>query len=108
MTKKNSSNKNSLIRQIYNQGEKVVFKTFIAFFCFSSPSASYVVASKKIGNAVIRNLARRRLKELFRQSQLKSVDNLNLVLLARNITAKTNFDRLVRDLNQLKQQILER
>ncbi len=108
MTKKNSSNKNSLIRQIYNQGEKIVFKTFIAFFYFSSPSAPYVVASKKIGNAVIRNRARRRLKELFRQSQLKSVENLNLVLLARNITAETNFDRLLRDLNQLEQKILGR
>lgn len=108
MGKKKSSLKNSLIRQIYDQGEKVVFKTFIAFFYFSSYQSFSTVASKKIGNAVIRNRAKRRLKELFRTSSLQSNENLNLILLARNSTANKEFYKLIKDLSLLEQKISER
>lgn len=57
--------------------------------------------TKKVGNAVVRNRARRRLREALRaverDTTLKGVD---LVLIGRNATGRRRFSDLVQDLRQ--------
>jgi len=58
-------------------------------------------ASRKVGNAVKRNRARRRLKALVREMIATSADpGLDLVLIARPATIDRPFDELRRDLRQ--------
>jgi len=56
-------------------------------------------ATKKIGNAVIRNRTKRRLRaavcEILKSENLKSAD---IVLIGRNITPTVEWDKLVKDL----------
>ena len=62
-----------------------------------------VVTSKKIGNAVARNRARRLLRESFRQHQHELVQPIDLVLVARNSIAGKQFADVEKDyLNALK------
>ena len=58
-------------------------------------------ASRKVGNAVKRNRARRRLKALVREMIATDADpGLDLVLIARPTTVDRPFDELRRDLQQ--------
>jgi len=58
-------------------------------------------ASRKVGNAVKRNRARRRLKALVREMIATGANpGLDLVLIARPATVDRPFDELRRDLTQ--------
>ena len=56
-----------------------------------------VVTSKKIGNAVARNRARRWLRESFRQHQHELVTSVELVLVARPSIAGCDYARVEKD-----------
>ena len=64
----------------------------------TAPPRYGITASKKIGNAVIRNRAKRRLRDVVRQvlaSEAKS--GQDYVLIARHNTASVEWSRLVED-----------
>ena len=58
-----------------------------------------ITATKKIGNAVIRNKAKRRLRSAIREIvKNTSVKPSNIVLVARHSTAACDWDKLLKDL----------
>lgn len=63
--------KNKEIQEIYRGGRSYVTRYFI-FYLFRTtddPIRVAVAAGKKLGNAVVRNRVKRRLREIFRQNQ---------------------------------------
>lgn len=55
-------------------------------------------ATKKIGNAVVRNLSKRRLRAIARELlPLFAKDNIDYVFIARNSTASCDFSELRKD-----------
>ncbi len=65
-----------------------------------SPIRLGVVTSKKIGNAVIRNRARRLLRETFRLHQHDFIQPIDLVLIARQSIVKKSFGEVEKDFVQ--------
>ncbi len=53
------------------------------------------IVSKKVGSAVIRNLVKRRLREIFR-TRLHKPQGLDLVVIARGLAAEADFDEVAR------------
>lgn len=97
---------NTKISLVFNKGIKFVSKSFIAFFLSPSEAQDFtVIASKKVGNAVIRNRSKRRLRELIRLFIKPQYSKINLILIARKETYILDFSELVRDCNNLKKVI---
>jgi ribonuclease P protein component len=79
--------------RIRGEGERLALGCLVANWrklSAGSPSRIGLVASKRIGGAVVRNRARRLLRESFRLHQHELAEPLDLVLVARaSIAAKT-------------------
>lgn len=109
MTKSNlSKQKNkSKLQDIFDTGNKFVCKNFVAFF-LPSPGqefSSTIIASKKVGNAVKRNRAKRRLRETTRIYIKPKVPSIKLILIARTNTYKSDSSSLLSDSNILASKI---
>jgi len=81
--------KNSDFRRVYTRGTSYVTE-YIVMYVYHHHERNRRIGfsvSKKIGKAVIRNRIRRVFKEVYRLSEYKLIDGIDLVLIARkNIT----------------------
>ena len=62
-----------------------------------------IVTSKRVGNAVIRNRVRRRLREIFRAIRPRLIPGLWLVVVAKSSAAKATLAVLGEEFSQLAQ-----
>lgn len=101
--------KNASFRSVMNHGKKWITPGFIAFFASKTVVQEYpsedtvilvgVVASKKVGNAVKRNRAKRRLREVLRLHEYpEALRNHCVVLIARQGAIDMPFEQLQKDL----------
>lgn len=61
---------------------------------FSGPRVCVIASTAAVGKAVLRNRAKRRLRELFRLHQEKLAPHLDLMLLARSNALRVEFAEL--------------
>ena len=86
-----------------DSGVKAVSKSFIlqAVTTGNSDWRLGLTASKKVGNAVQRNRARRRLRALARtQLSMRARPGVDYVMIARRMTTELGWDELVADLGK--------
>lgn len=111
MAKKNlrKQKAKSKIQHIFDSGEKFICKNFVAYFYPTEKEnlQSTIIASKKVGGAVVRSRCKRRLRELFRLSIKPNVSHLEIVLIARNALYLSNFQNLCVDGEKLSQKLIK-
>ena len=91
--------KNYEFRRLYAKGNSVVTPSLV-MYCRKNGRGHNrlgVTVSTKLGCAVVRNRARRRLRELFRLSQGRMAQGYDVLLVARGRTARIPYRYLRRD-----------
>jgi ribonuclease P protein component len=94
LPKRERLKRGSQFRHAYEHGRKFIGKLFVLYVVDGPPErpmatgrasrAVGVVTSRKVGNAVTRNRARRLLREAYRLNKQKLNDNLQMVMVARS------------------------
>ena len=74
--------KRDLFRRVYEQGRKVQFRYFTAFILAKQDNGARIgiTATRKIGNAVQRNRARRLVREAFRKNKWLAPNGVDIVI----------------------------
>lgn len=81
-------NKNKDFNRIYSRGTSYVYPTIVVYVCRNREKSVRVgiTTSKKIGNAVKRNRARRVIREAIRKTFFKIKPGFDVVMVARKRT----------------------
>lgn len=87
---------NRTFRRIYSKGKSVV-TPFLVLYCRPNSldrNRLGVTVSTKLGGAVVRNRARRRLREVFRLAQPEMKQGYDVILVARGRTVNGPYKKL--------------
>jgi len=92
--------KNKEFGYVYRRGRRISSKNFTVVYVksrYGGARAGFSV-SKKVGNSVVRNKARRRLKEAFRLVLPDIKGNFSIVFVARQCITESDFGGLTREM----------
>lgn len=92
--------KNKTFQYVYHRGRSVACRDLVMLYARGRSVQVGFSVSKKVGNAVTRNLVKRRLRECFRP-YLGDVKNGLYVIVARPSAAKATFQSLEKDVRYL-------
>lgn len=102
LQKKYRLTKNSQFRYVYRRGKSSSCKELVLLYAHGKSLKVGFSVSKKIGNAVIRNRTKRRLRECFRM-QIGSIKKGSYVIIARNAAVDADFISLKNSIYKLLQ-----
>lgn len=92
--------KNKAFQYVYHRGRSVACRDLVMLYARGRSVQVGFSVSKKVGNAVTRNLVKRRLRECFRP-YLGDVKNGLYVIVARPSAAEATFQSLQKDMRCL-------
>ena len=101
--------KNKQFQYVYRRGKSAACKDLVLIFVKGSKTRVGFSVSKKVGNAVVRNRTKRRLREAFRP-YLGQLKRGLYVVVARPSAAEASYQNLCKSLAYLvkKQNLLEK
>jgi ribonuclease P protein component len=86
---------------IYSKGKKFVSQSFVLYI-YNDPEIEDrrlgITVSKKIGKSVVRNRAKRLLRELFRNNKTFFPEHVDVVMVARHDVVRKSYTELEKEL----------
>lgn len=90
--------------RVYRRGKSAANLQFVLYYLPQKEAGPFrlgVSVSKKLGNAVVRNSIRRRMKEIIRLAQDELQPGLDLVIIARKPVAEMEYEEMRKSLNHV-------
>lgn len=99
MSKIISLKRNSDFQRLYRKGKSAVRRTMVVYSAggIKDKIRLGITASKKIGGAVLRNRAKRRIRELFRNAQVSIIPGKDVCIVARSAIISADAARVKKD-----------
>lgn len=97
-------NENRMFQRIYRQGKSQVTPFFVVYFKRNRVKGNRlgITATKKIGNAVERNRAKRVIKEAYRLLEPQIPAGLDIVIVARRKSVFSKMQTVMAALKEVK------
>ncbi len=100
-----SLKKNKEFNKVYNNGKSYATRNLVLYL-LSAPRNDNnrygLSVSKRIGNAVVRNKLKRRLREIIREFEKKyNFKSYDIIIIARNPVVDLNYRQIKRDIKKL-------
>jgi len=94
-----SLKENHLFRRAYAKGKSMVMPSCVVYVRRNGRKENRIgiTAAGKLGNAVVRNKIRRRLREIYRTNESCFITGYDVVLVARQRGLHVRYQRLERD-----------
>jgi len=94
-----SLKKNYEFRRLYQRGKSMAAPNLVVYFRRNGGRENRlgITVSNKIGNAVVRNRVRRRMREIYRQNEARLARGIDLVVVARAKSAAADYSGLEKD-----------
>ena len=101
MLKKNVLRKNSEFSAVYNKGKSVGDRYVVLFYRLTGLpyNRTGFLASKKVGNSVVRNRAKRLMKESYRNIEGSLPEGYDFIIIARNTICGKKCAEVEKSLN---------
>ena len=101
MLKKNVLRKNSEFSAVYNKGKSVGDRYVVLFYRLNGLpyNRTGFLASKKVGNSVVRNRAKRPMKESYRNIEGSLPEGYDFIIIARNTICGKKCAEVEKSLN---------
>ena len=101
MLKKNVLRKNSEFSAVYNKGKSVCDRYVVLFYRLNGLpyNRTGFLASKKVGNSVVRNRAKRLMKESYRNIEGSLPEGYDFIIIARNTICGKKCAEVEKSLN---------
>ena len=96
MIRKNRLRKRSVFRKVYEEGRSAA-NFMLAIHLLPNPDHAQRVgfsAGKRLGNAVVRNRCKRRLRECWRLHQQDMPPGMDIIIVARRAMVNANWDKI--------------
>jgi ribonuclease P protein component len=96
--------------RVQEQGQKITADCLLALVLPNELGLTRLglTVSNKVGNSAVRNLIRRRLRELYRKRQPRLPKGIDLVVIARNSAAQADFAALTRAFERVAGELARR
>ncbi len=85
-------------RRVYDEGTKFPGRLAVVYVRESAARALGVVTGRRLGNAVVRNRARRLVRETYRRNKVRLNENIQLVIVARRAILGKRLAEVEREL----------
>ena len=91
--------KRDVFRRVYEQGRKLQFRYFTGFVLEkpARPTRIGITATRKMGNSVERNRARRLIREAFRKNKWLVPDRVDIVINVKRSLVEAGYRELEKD-----------
>ncbi len=99
--------RNYEFQRLYRRGASAVRPTMV-MYALKGKSGQIrlgITAGKKVGGAVSRNRAKRRVRELFRITQHEFADGVDVCIVARGRILDASYEKLVRDFRSAAEEL---
>lgn len=107
MDRKTTIKENHIFRRLYHKGKSAVQPAFVVY-CSKNRTGTTrlgITVSVKLGGAVVRNRARRRIREMHRLSRHKIKSGYDIVIVARSRVLRARFSALLQQYDAALEQL---